>query len=136
MKKVLITLLISISVLVMTGCENPFNKKEEPKEMTDLEIKEAKELPKKVFRQLETYVKQNNIKLEPKGEGNFDITKVNIGNTEELYLNENSSYYVSNGDIFMNVEYIYNKKYLCKMTIRDNENNIGSFNCELLDKEN
>ena len=36
----------------------------------------------------------------------------------------------------MNVEYIYNKKYLCKMTIRDNENNIGSFNCELLDKEN
>lgn len=136
MKKVLITLLMGIIILNVTGCDfNLFNKEEKEQGLTDIQLKEAKELPKEAFRQLEKYIKKNNIKTEAKGEGKFDITKVNIGKNKELYLDKKSSYYVSNGDIFMNVEYIYNENYLCKMTIRDKEDNIGSFNCELLDKE-
>ena len=136
MKKLLITLLFCLLTLNITGCDfNPFNKEENKQLLTDKQLKEAKELPKEAFRQLEKYVKNNNIKTEAKGEGEFDITKVNIGKNKELYLDKKSSYYISDGDIFMNVEYIYNDEYLCKMTIRDNENNIGSFSCNLLDKQ-
>ena len=50
------------------------------------------------------------------------------------YLEDNSYYYVTNGDIYMYVEYIYDSKYLCKMTISNNKENIASFTYDIIDK--
>lgn len=128
MKK--ITILLTI-LLILTGCDI-FNKKEEPIE--EVNTKEMIELPKEAFRKLENYVKKNNIKTEARNTGTFDLTTIDLG--KNMHLNENSYYYVTNGDIFLHVEYIYNNKYLCTMTIRDSEDNVGSFSYKLLDNKN
>lgn len=134
MKKLLIVLFVSIGLFTFTGCDL-FNKNVEEKEEV-VNTEEMKELPKKVFRELEEYKLRNNIKEVAKNAGDFDIRKVNIGKDKELYLNNKSYYYITNGNIFMYVEYVYDDKYLCKMTISDDEDNIGGFSYHLLDKEN
>ena len=134
MKKVIIVLLVMTSIFMFTGCDL-FNKNTEEKEVI-VDTKEMKELPKIAFRELEKYINSNEIKNVAKNAGEFDIRKVNIGKNKELYLSDKSYYYVTNGNIFMYVEYIYNDEYLCKMTISDDEDNIAGFSYHLLDKEN
>lgn len=132
MKKLLIVL--SVSIILLTGC-SLFNKKsEEMEEIVD--TKAMQDLPKIAFRELEIYKNSNDIKDVAKNLGEFDIKKVNIGNKNELYLNDNSYYYITDGNIFMYVEYVYDNKYIVKMTISDDIDNIGGFSYHLLDKEN
>ena len=134
MKKIFIVLLLMVSLFTFTGCDL-FNKNTEEKEEI-VDTKEMKELPKKAFRELEDYVISHDIKNLAKNAGEFDIKKINIGKSKELYLNDNSYYYVTNGNISMYVEYIYDDKYLCKMTISEDDDNIAGFSYHLLDKEN
>ena len=134
MKKVLVVLFLTMSLFTFTGCDL-FNKNTEEKEEV-VDTKVMKDLLKVAFRVSEKHVRNNNIKNLAKNSGDFDIRTVNIGKDKELYLSDKSYYYVTNGNIFMYVEYIYNDKYLCKMTISDDEDSIGSFSYHLLDKEN
>ena len=132
MKKILTITLVLFCFLSVTGCD--LFKKEETKEV-EINTKEMQELPKKAFKELKKYIDDNDIKNIAKNSGKFDIRQVNIGKDKELYLNENSYYYVTNGDIYMYVEYIYDEKYLCKMTINDDEDSIAGFSYHIIDKE-
>ena len=124
MKKFISVLIIGL--IMLTGC-NSSNEIEE-----EINTENMKELPKVVYEKLEEYVQENDIINEAKNSGNFDITKVDMGNN--TYLEDNSYYYVTNGDIYMYVEYIYDSKYLCKMTISTNKETIASFTYDIIDK--
>ena len=124
MKKFISVLIIGL--IMLTGCNSSNEIKEE------INTENMKELPKVVYEKLEEYVQENDIINEAKNSGNFDITKVDMGNN--TYLEDNSYYYVTNGDIYMYVEYIYDSKYLCKMTISNNKENIASFTYDIIDK--
>jgi len=130
MKKLTKILLITLILFSVTGCF--FDKKVEEVE-ENVNTKEMKELPKVVFEKLEKYIKDNDIETVAKNMGEFDIRSIDMGNG--LYLNNNSYYYVSGGEVFLYVEYTYNKKYLVKMTISDTKDNIASFSYTRIDKE-
>ena len=127
MKKIGVLLLTLFCLFSITGCffDQPIEEQEE-----FVNTKEMEELPKVVFRKLKEYVDINDIKTEAKNKGNFNIKNIEI--SEGVYLNNNSYYYVTNGNIFLYVEYVYKDKYLCKMTFSDNENSIGSFSYSLI----
>ena len=118
--------ILVISLIMLTGCNSTDEIIEE------VNTEDMKKLPKVVYQKLEEYVQENDIINEAKNSGNFDITKVDMGNG--LYLENNCYYYVTNGDIYMYVEYIYDNKYLCKMTISNNKENIASFTYNIIDK--
>ena len=133
MKKLIIVLIVCI---LGVGGYLYYDKNIKNKPMEEeVNIDEMKELPKKAFSELREYIYTNNLKNVGKNSGEFDIRKVNIGKDKELYLNSNSYYYVTGGNIYMYVEYIYNDKYLCKMTISDDQDNIASFSYHRIDKE-
>ena len=133
MKKIII-LLIVCTLGVGGYLYYDRNIKKKPIE-ENVNVEEMKELPKLAFRELRNYIVTNDLKTIGKNSGEFDIRKVNIGKDSELYLDSNSYYYVTDGNIYMYVEYIYDNKYKCKMTISDDEDNIAGFSYHLIDKE-
>lgn len=133
MKKVIIILFIAV---VCLGGYFYYDNKVKNQQIEEFDTSKMQEMPKIVYEAVEKYAKENSISNIGRNEGILDIKTIDMGNN--TFLNENSYYYISGSSIYLYVEYIYkdnNDKYICKMTISSNKDNVKGFSYEkIIDK--